>query len=46
MNHIVGWNDFSAEHEPYEWDAIAPPIVSRDYSGELIIGRDLLQIDF
>jgi ribonuclease Z len=46
LNHFVGWNDFSAQHEPYEWDAIAPPIVSRDYGGELIIGRDLLQIDF
>jgi ribonuclease Z len=46
LNHFVGWNDFSVEHEPYEWDSIAPPVISKDYEGELIIGRDLLQIDF
>jgi ribonuclease Z len=45
LNHFVGWNDFSAEHEPYVWDEIAPPIIARDYDGELVIGEDLLTVE-
>jgi ribonuclease Z len=45
LNHFVGWNDFSAEHEPYDWDTIAPPAIGKDYDGEIIVGRDLMRLE-
>jgi ribonuclease Z len=46
LNHFVGWNDFSAEHEPYEWDSIAPPIIAKDYDGDIVVGADLMELEF
>ena len=43
-NHMVGWNDFSAEHEPYDWPKIAPPLIEKEFGGELIVGKDLLEL--
>jgi len=44
LNHFVGWNDFSSEHEPYVWPEIAPPVIECEYDGELVLGEDLLQV--
>lgn len=44
INHLVGWNDFSEEHEPYDWDIIAPPVIEPAFSGSLIVGRDLMTL--
>jgi len=44
VNHLVGWNDFSEEHEPYVWEEIAPPIIQPAFDGELVVGRDLLEV--
>lgn len=44
VNHLVGWNDFSDEHEPYLWDEIVPPVVGPAFDGRLIVGRDLLEV--
>ena len=45
LNHLVGWNDFSPQHEPYDWHRIAPLAISQDFDGEIIVGEDLLKID-
>lgn len=45
INHLVGWNDFSDEYEPYVWDEIAPPIIAKDFSGDLVVGEDLMEIE-
>jgi ribonuclease BN (tRNA processing enzyme) len=45
LNHFVGWNDFSEEHEAYVWEEIAPPVVQPAFDGELIIGHDLLSLE-
>jgi ribonuclease Z len=44
LNHLVGWNDFSPEHEPYVWSEIAPPVITPVYGGNLIVGHDLLEV--
>lgn len=44
LNHFVGWNDFSADHEAYLWDEIAPPAISSAFDGELILGQDMLEL--
>jgi ribonuclease Z len=44
LNHFVGWNDFSPDREPYDWDGIAAAAVAPALAGTLIVGRDLLEL--
>lgn len=44
LNHLVGWNDFSAEPHPYVWEEIAPPVIAPAFDGTLVVGHDLLKL--
>ena len=44
LNHLVGWNDFSAEPQPYVWEEIAPPVIAPAFDGILVVGHDLLKL--
>ncbi|HZW58367.1 MAG TPA: MBL fold metallo-hydrolase [Nitrososphaerales archaeon] len=45
LNHFVGWNDFTPNKDPYDWEKIAPPRVKENFDGELILGEDLMKIE-
>jgi ribonuclease Z len=46
LNHFAGWNAFSPGKERYEWEKIAPPLVAENFDGEIIVGEDLMKIEF
>lgn len=45
LNHLVGWNDFSPNRDPYIWQEIAPPVIREYFDGEVVIGADLMAIE-
>src|SRR5579875_47954 len=45
LNHFVGWDDFSPNKDPYDWEKIAPPRVKEHFDGEVILGEDLMKIE-
>jgi ribonuclease Z len=46
LNHFAGWNAFSPGKERYEWNKIAPPLIKENYDREVIVGEDLMKIEF
>ena len=46
INHLTGWNAFSAQNEPYDWETIAPPVINEKFDGEVIVSHDLMHINF
>lgn len=45
LNHFAAWNSFTPEREAYDWDAIAAPVVAEEFAGEVVVGRDLLEVE-
>lgn len=46
LNHFAAWNSFVEGRPSYDWHELAPPSVRSEYDGELVIGHDLLEIEF
>jgi ribonuclease Z len=46
LNHFAGWNSFSSGKERYEWEKIAPPLIAENFDGEVIVGHDLMKLEF
>jgi ribonuclease Z len=44
LNHLVGWNGFSHELVPYDWDRLAAETIAPALNGEVVVGHDLLQV--
>ncbi len=46
LNHFAGWNAFSPGKERYEWEKIAPPLIAENFDKEVIVGQDLMKLEF
>ena len=46
LNHFAGLERFFPGKERYEWEKIAPPLIAENFDKEVIVGQDLMKIEF